>query len=144
MPQASTMVVVIGTVGPGMSVQPQCITVTVVVRHVSVLYGHVTMSRAQIVVYVVEITVGERVRDPLVTEGAVMDGVLEAKMAESVFPFSGLPLEDVLVGVPPLLTRLVVELAGPPGTISQLTYGKSASLAAAALTYSVRSISSPW
>ena len=57
---ASTTVVVMGTLAPGISVHPQWSIVTVVVRHVSVLVGHVIGSRAQIVVYVVEMIVGER------------------------------------------------------------------------------------
>ena len=60
---ASTTVVVIGTLGSGMSLHPQCSIVIVVVRHVSVRVGHRTGWRRQIVVYVVEMTVGERVSD---------------------------------------------------------------------------------
>jgi hypothetical protein len=39
--QASTTVVVMGTSGTGVSVQPQCSAVTVVVKHVSVLTGQI-------------------------------------------------------------------------------------------------------
>lgn len=60
----TTVVVVMGTSATGISVHPQCISVTVVVRHVGVGVGQVRGCIAQMVVYVVEMVVGWSVTEP--------------------------------------------------------------------------------
>ena len=61
--QPSTTVVVMGTLGSGISVHPQCNIVIVVVRHVSVRMGQLAGSCWQIVVYVVETSVGDSLNE---------------------------------------------------------------------------------
>ncbi len=61
--------VVIGTAGDGISSQPQCSRVIVVVRQVAVGTGQVRGCATQTVVYVVEMVVGLNVSDDLDEDG---------------------------------------------------------------------------
>ncbi|KIW97728.1 uncharacterized protein Z519_01312 [Cladophialophora bantiana CBS 173.52] len=111
---AGTTVVVIGTVANGISEHPQCKTEMVVVRQVSVRGGREIGCMGQMVVYVVEITVGERVRvcdeeEDEVVEMAIPE--LESEKGELVV--------FVIVGagdaVPEMLTpTLTLALVLPP------------------------------
>ena len=90
MAQPSTVVVVIGTSGTGVSAHPQCKTVIVVVRHVSVLVGQITAWNEQRVVYVVETSVGKRswlvCKDGFdVGSGVLLESETTQEVVEAVF-----------------------------------------------------------